>query len=102
MFAFGHFADQEALAPDVVLTSPLAIWDPAVNTLIDAWYAYVTEGTPYDAPMERILFLMSEGGSDLARLTDNIPDDVKAIVEEARQQILNGELEVPFNDAPVE
>ena len=102
VFAFGHFADQEALAPDVVLTSPLAIWDPAVTTLIDAWYAYETEGTPYDAPMERILFLMSEGGSDLARLTDNVPDDVKAAVEDARQKILSGELEVPFNDAPIE
>ena len=28
--------------------------------------------------MERILFLMAEGGTDLAPLTDLVPDDVKA------------------------
>jgi len=102
VFAFGHFSDQAALAPDVVLTSTLAIWDPAVETLIDEWYAYVTEGEAYDAPMERILFLMSEGGTDLAVLSDLVPDDVKAAVEDAKAKILSGELEVPFNDAPIE
>ena len=102
VFAFGHFSDQAALAPEVVLTSPLAIWDPAVNRLIDEWYAYVTEGKAYDAPMERILFLMAEGGTDLAPLSDLVPDDVKAAVEEAQAKILSGELEVPFNDAPIE
>ncbi|GMQ94089.1 MAG: BMP family protein [Acidimicrobiia bacterium] len=102
VLAFGHFSDQAALAPEVVLTSTLAIWDPAVNTLIDEWFAYVTEGKAYDAPMERILFLMSKGGTDLAALSDLVPDDVKAAVEEAKAKILSGELEVPFNDAPIE
>lgn len=102
VYAFGHFSDQEALAPEVVLTSPLAVWDPAVSTLIDEWYAHVSEEKAYDAPMERILFLMADGGSDLARLTDLVPDDVKAAVEDAKAKILSGELEVPFNDAPIE
>lgn len=102
VYAFGHFSDQAVLAPEVVLTSPLARWDPSVNTLIDAWYAHVTDGTAYDAPMERILFLMAEGGTDLAALSDLVPADVQAAVEDARAKILSGELEVPFNDAPIE
>ena len=102
VYAFGHFSDQAALSPDVVLTSTLARWDPAMKHLIDEWYAHETEGTPYDGPMERILYLMSEGGTDLATLSDLVPAEVQAAVEDARAKILSGELEVPQNEAPIE
>jgi len=102
VYAFGHFSDQAVLSPDVVLTSTLARWDPAMTTLIDAWYAHVTDGTPYDGPMERILFLMADGGTDLAAMSDLIPADVQAAITEARDKILSGELDVPRNDAPIE
>jgi basic membrane protein A and related proteins len=102
VYAFGHFSDQAALSPDVVLTSTLALWDPAMNYLIDAWYSHVTEGTPYDGPAERIVYLMAGGGTDLAAMTDLIPADVQAAVSEARDKILSGELVVPMNEAPIE
>ena len=103
VYAFGHFSDQVGFAPDVVLTGPVALWDPAFMTVVDAWWAYQTEGTPYDAPMERIIFYMEDSGSDIGTLNEDlIPADVRAAVEEARDQILSGELTVSFDEGPIE
>lgn len=103
VLGIGHFADQEALAPDSVITSALARWDPALNSLIDTWWDHVVNGTGYDAPMERIMFLMAEGGGDIAPLNDAlVSTEVQDAVDEAREKILSGELEVLFNDVPVE
>jgi basic membrane lipoprotein Med (substrate-binding protein (PBP1-ABC) superfamily) len=102
VLAFGHFSDQLAISPEVVLTSPIALWDPAFNTLVDAWYAYATEGTPYAAPMSRIEFSMQDGGSDLGTISDNLPADVRAAVDAARAQILSGELVITLNPGPIE
>ena len=102
-FAIGDLNDQEALAPDVVITSVMALWDPALNTIIDAWWDYETKGTPYDAPMERIEFSMADGGSDIAPMNEAIvPADVIAAVMDVRDQILSGELVVELNTGPVE
>jgi basic membrane protein A len=104
VYAFGHFADQHSLAPDVVLTSSIAEWDPGTMVVIDAWWDHVTKGTPYDAPMERILFLMKDGGSDLApyyNLESQIPQDVRDAVAKAKADILAGTLDVPANEEQV-
>ncbi len=102
VFAFGHFTDQASLNPDIVLASAVALWDPAVMTVIDAWYAYSTDGTAYAAPAEeRIVFdSMVEGGSDITELSGSVPAEVAELVAETRDQILAGELEVPFDDSP--
>ena len=102
VYSFGHFSDQIALDPALVLTSPVAKWDPAFMTLVDEWYAHVTEGAEYDAPMERIMFFMDAGGADIGAISDTVPADVQAAVTEARDKILSGELVVDFNDAPIE
>lgn len=102
VLAFGHFSDQLAISPEVVLTSPIALWDPAFNTLVDAWYAHATDGTPYAAPMERIEYSMQDGGSDLGTITDALPADVRAAVDAARAQILSGELVIPLDPSPIE
>jgi basic membrane lipoprotein Med (substrate-binding protein (PBP1-ABC) superfamily) len=102
VYAFGHFNDQHSLNPDLVLTSPIALWDPAFMTMVDAWWAYKTEGTPYDGPMERILFYMPGGGSGLGTISDSVPADVLAIVEETREKIMSGELVLEINAAPIE
>lgn len=102
VYAFGHFSNQNAIAPDVVLASAEARWDPALASLIDAWYDHVANGTPYDAPMERIMFTMADGGADISELSDLVPTDVADAVNAARDQILSGELVVEFNDAPIE
>lgn len=102
VYAFGHFTDQLGMS-DVVLTSAVARWDPAFSDLLDAWYAYTTEGVPYNAPMERIVYQsMVDGGSTLGALSDNLPAEVRSAVEEARDAILDGSLTVPLVIDPIE
>lgn len=104
VFAFGHFTDQSSLNPDIVLASAVALWDPAVMVVVDAWYDFAVNGTEYAAPVEeRIVFdSMTQGGSDITELSASVPADVAELVAEAREQILSGELEVPFDDSPIE
>ena len=102
VFAFGHFSDQLAIAPDLVLTSPIALWDPAFNTLVEEWWLHVTEDKPYNAPMQRIMFLMRDGGSDLGTISDALPADVQAAVDAARASILGGDLLIALNPGPIE
>ena len=102
VYAFGHFTDQLGMS-DVVLTSAVARWDPAFSDVIDAWYAYTTEGTPYNGPMDRIVYQsMLDGGSVLGEISDDLPADVRAAVEEAQAAILSGELTVPLVTDPIE
>ncbi len=104
VYAFGHFTDQASLNPDIVLASALALWDPALNVIIDAWYANATEGTPYAAAAEeRIVFdSMTTGGSDITELSATVPADVAELVATTRDAILDGSLVIPFDDSPFE
>ena len=102
VYCLGHFVDQNALAPDVVVTGPVALWDPVGRYVVDTWWDHVTKGTPYDAPMERVVFLMKDGGSDLAPLGPMVPDDVKQLIEQTKADIIAGKIEVPFSEAPIE
>jgi basic membrane lipoprotein Med (substrate-binding protein (PBP1-ABC) superfamily) len=103
-YAFGHFVDQNSLAPEVVVTSVVARWDPDAMVVIDAWWDHVVNGTPYSAPVERVQFFMKDGGADLAPYHDlesTIPQEVKDAVEQARADILSGALEVPYSEEAV-
>ena len=104
VFAFGHFTDQSSLNPEIVLASAVANWDPAVMEIIDAWWSFETAGTPFAAtPEQRIVFdSMVDGGSDITALSDSVPAEVVALVEEARTAILAGDLVIPFDDTPFE
>jgi basic membrane lipoprotein Med (substrate-binding protein (PBP1-ABC) superfamily) len=105
VYAFGHYVDQNSLAPETVVASTFAIWDPVTNFLIDEWWNHVVDGKEYAAPMEAVVYFMKDGGSDISgynALEEEIPQDVKDAVAEARQKIMSGELEVPFNEEPVE
>ncbi len=102
-FAIGDLDDQEALAPDVVITSVLILWDPGLKVLIDEWWAHETAGEAYDAPADRIQFLMSEGGADIAPLNEAlVPAEVIEEVNALRDQVLSGDLVIEFNPGPVE
>ncbi len=102
MYAFGHFTDQASLDPDIVLASSIAKWEPAMMVMIDAWWDFKTEGTPYAAAAEErsVFDSMVDGGSDITELSASVPEDVVAAVAEAREAILSGELVVPFDDSP--
>ena len=105
VYAFGHYVDQNSLAPETVVASTLALWDPTAKYLIDEWWNHVADGKEYAAPMEDIAFSMKEGGSDISgynALDGTIPQEVKDAVAAARQEIMQGELQVPYNEEPVE
>lgn len=104
VMAFGHYVDQNSLAPDVVMSSTLARWDPVIHHLVDAWWEHQVNGKPYDAPMKEIVYSMTEGGCDIApyhSFDAKLPQEVKDAVNKARQEIMDGKLKVPFNPAPV-
>ena len=65
----GDLVDVQALAPDVVLTSTVAKWDQAIEVTIDAWWDHMVNGVSMNAPMERIMFHMPQGGGDKRRST---------------------------------
>jgi len=99
-WCFGSYVDQYDLGPEVVLTSVVIKWDPHIMTVIDAWWNHVVNGTPYDAPLEPVLFKLAEGGTDLAPFHGHeadIPEDVMKQVMDARQAMIDGTLVVNFN-----
>lgn len=100
ILCFGNFSDNHSYSPSTVVSSALATWDPDVKWVIDEWWDYKTNGTPYDGNTEVVWRGMAEGGSDIAPyqgLDAVVPDDVKAVVEETLANIKSGELEVPLD-----
>jgi basic membrane protein A len=82
--------DQSSLAPDTVLTAQAYDWQQIVQQMID----YRAEGT---LGGEHLTLSLSNGAIELvynSNLEDEIPQDVKDTVEEAKQQIVDGELEI--------
>ncbi len=104
VFAFGHYVDQSSLAPDAVLGCTLALWDPAIQYIVNVWRDHVVNGKAYDGPMAEIVFSMAQGGSGVAlssTLAEKIPAEVKAKFDTARQGIMDGSLKVPFSEVQV-
>ncbi len=98
IYAFGNMTDQNALAPNVVLTS--CIWDmyPIIKNSVES----VQNGT-WKAVNLKDWSMMAAGGSRLAPyhgLESKIPDDVKAKVAEVQKQILAGSFVVPVIESP--
>lgn len=103
VYGVGDLVDAQGLSPEVVITSTVARWDPAIRVVIDKWWDHHVNGVPMSAPMERIMFFMPDGGGDIAPLNEAlVPQDVRDAVLEARDQILSGELVVELDDSPPE
>ncbi|HEY3345305.1 MAG TPA: BMP family protein [Anaerolineaceae bacterium] len=101
VYAFGHYVDQNSLAPDTVVSSSLALWDPVVKAIIDAWWDKTVNGKAYAAPTDKAMyFLMKDGASDIApfhSFDSKVPQDVKDLVAKTRADILSGAFTVPQN-----
>lgn len=96
---FGNFADMSDAAPEVIVASSTAQWDPLVNYVIDQWREKKASGKPYDAPLDPVWFPMAKGGLDISPYNaweDKIPPEVKKKVADARAAILDGSLKVPL------
>ena len=100
VFGVGDFTDQEALNPTAVMTSTIALWDPALNTLIDAWWEHNANGVPYDGQTDVPLkFSMGDGGGDLAPFNEAlVPEDIRTQAMEVRDQIISGDVVVVLDE----
>ncbi len=97
VLAFGNMSDQNALAPDTVITGP--IWDmyPTIKFAIgmvkkDAWVAMDLKDWS----------MMAKGGSRLAPFHDfeeKLSKDVIELVRDLEQKIINGTFRVPVDES---
>lgn len=88
VYAIGVDSDQSPLAPEHIITSAMKRVDVATYDVSKD----VLEGT-LEAGIR--VYDMTTGGVDIAPTTDLLTDEVIAKVEEVKQQILDGEVEVP-------
>jgi basic membrane lipoprotein Med (substrate-binding protein (PBP1-ABC) superfamily) len=105
MLCLSKYRDEYDIAPDVVVSGTLLMWDPTINWMLDIWHDHVVNGTPYAGNTESVWFSMAEGGSDIAPyygLADRIPDELEERIAAAKEAIISGELEIPLVlDVPV-
>jgi basic membrane lipoprotein Med (substrate-binding protein (PBP1-ABC) superfamily) len=95
--AIGNMSDQSELAPETVVTS--VIWDmwPTVKQVISLVQADVFSAQDFGQ-----FSFMGKGGSYLApyhAFEDKLPDDVKAMVAERTQEIVDGTFRVPVDES---
>jgi basic membrane lipoprotein Med (substrate-binding protein (PBP1-ABC) superfamily) len=91
---FGNYVDYSALAPDAVVTSAIANWEPDINFILDQWWAHATASAAYAAPHDQVWYGMARGGTDLAPYhawEARLPDSLKTEVASAKAKILSGE-----------
>ncbi len=102
LFAFGNMSDQNELAPDLVVSSPVWNMNPTVEYLIKQ----VASGA-YTAQDLKDFSMVAKGGANLAPFhatESKIPADLLAKVREREQQIKDGLFRVDINEqqpAPV-
>jgi basic membrane protein A len=87
MVSIGYDSDMRQFVGDTVLTSPIWNWGPYYVERTKA----VMDGT---WGTHQYWGGMKEGIVDLAPMSGEVPDDVKALVEEWKQKILSGEWDV--------
>lgn len=100
IFCFGSKADENHFAPDNIVTSAVALWDPDLNWIIDEWWKHATAGAAYAGNPEPRWFSMAEGGVSLASfhaLDAKIPEEVKTKLTKTEAQIRDGSFKVPLD-----
>lgn len=95
--AIGNMSDQWQLAPETVVTS--VVWDmwPTVKRVVN-----LVEAGVFTAQDFGQFSFMSKGGSFLApyhEWEDKLSEDVKQMVAERRQEILDGTFRVPIDES---
>ena len=100
IFCFGNFADENAAAPAVVVSSSMAVWDADVASIVDAWWAHKAEGKPYAGNKEPVWRSLAEGGAALAPyhgLDAKLKPETVKKVEELKAKILDSSLKVALD-----
>jgi basic membrane protein A len=97
LLAIGNMSDQNSLAPDTVITSPVWNMTPTVNYLV----AQVKAGA-YTAMDLKDFSMMAKGGATLApfhNLESKIPADLSATVTKRQGEINSGLFRVDVDEA---
>jgi basic membrane lipoprotein Med (substrate-binding protein (PBP1-ABC) superfamily) len=100
ILCYGPYMDYNFAAPENVLTSPLAFWDPDIKWVIDGWYNHKTTGDPFAAPADKHWFSMRDGASGLADfhgVDAKIPQECMDKYDQAYKDFMDGKLDVPLN-----
>ena len=98
LLAFGAVSDQNALAPDTVLTSFVLDIDKAFNQTVQLIAENRFEGKIYKPGIEAYKGAPGEGIVYLApfhNLESRVPQDVKQRLNQTTQDIINGTIVVP-------
>ena len=95
VYAIGVDSDQSGISPDTLLTSAMKRVDNAVYDTIESLVNGTLESSVHT-------YDLAEGGVDIAPSQDLIADDVIAEVEEVKEKIINGEIEVPADQESFE
>jgi len=92
-WAIGVDRDQNYLAPNNVLTSAMKRVDVGVYNVVKDLVNGEFKGG------QTITYGLADGAVDIAPTSDkNVPKEILDKVEELKQKIINGELEVPYNE----
>lgn len=97
LWVFGQMNDQHELAPDYVLSSSVWNLTPTFEYLVDS----VNAGF-FTAQDLKDFSMMAKGGAYLAPfhgLEDQVPDDLKALISQLEQEILEGVLRVDIDES---
>ncbi len=83
-------SDMKRFAPHVFLTGTVWNWAPIMTDIVEA----VHNGTWNEHPGQDWWYGLAQGGVQLAPFSDLVPEDVVGMVEEKKQAIIEGKLEV--------
>ena len=92
VWAIGVDVDQSLIAPTTVLTSAVKRVDVAAQDISKAVQSGAFSGGVR-------LYDLSNGGVDLAPSREHIPNDVLALIEEAKDRVVSGEKTIPITAA---
>lgn len=105
LLCFGNFGDMASFAPETVLTSALAHWDPDLEWIIGEWYGVKAEGKAFNGNTELKYHGLAEGGSAVAPfygLEGKVPAPAMEAFKTTLADISSGALVVPVDvSAPV-
>jgi basic membrane protein A len=96
LFAFGNMSDQNASAPDLVISSPVWNMTPTVNYVISQ-----VEAGSYTAQDLKDFSMFAKGGASLApfhNTESKIPTDLAQKVKDIESQIKSGTFRVDINE----
>ncbi len=97
--AGGIYVDQNYLAPETVVASVTANWDPFFVDIINKWWDNKVNGTPISAPEKAITFSLSQNSCNIVMVDKLVPADIITKVNDLKQQIIDGTLKINISAA---